>query len=588
MKINVHTHVFNFQSILTKETILLLKHRLTGKNLPPEVRNMLLRYLRHKRGKNAGPISIEDFHKYIREKELIDRLVPSGMRRIFDEFIDLPESADNRSLFLRTLRDAVSSRFRQRNTDVYNAMEWLRIGLMKKIDEVTDDLMSHLDEDDVSVLLPMDIINKNALKREQKLFNKQLDDTITQALRYPGRALPFGMVNPAREDAYTLFKDAAEKGAVTGLKLYPALGYPVWEGQVKKALELCNEIKLPVLLHCNDTGFRKSAEDAQFGHPDHWIPVLDKLPDLKVCFGHFGGEVENDEPVWTADSVPADSWADRILYLMGEYPERVFADLSYHADHFESEEAESNYRQNIKQQLAKPEIRTQILWGTDYHLLRIDATDTDYTDGFRDWVDEEDFTQIAYHNGRRFLGLPDEQHEASEGINRHISWLHQNRARSVHGKAAGWLRYHPEGKQIEGGPGADAASWDRNNTVHVAVFRAIWYADPSHLSEGSKTYIEDKTYDMEAVFEQIGRLPMRDMVFHRDVLGSSADRDERISSFINTLKVWLNRSSNLERVNPDSSGFRKKVRNVCVDPEKTVPDLAEAVAMFYRSKEGLE
>ncbi len=588
MKVNVHAHVFNFQSILTKETILLLKHRLTGKNLPASIRNILLRYLRHKRGANAGPISIKDFQKFLQDKDLAGRIIPSDFRNLFNEMVTIEDSPTNRSMFISMLRDAASARFRRRNETVYNAIEWLRIGLMTSIDEVTDDLMTHMEKDDVAVLLPMDIIDKNALKREQKLFEKQLDDTINQALRHPGRMLPFGMVNPAREDSFTLFKEAAEKGAVTGLKLYPALGYPVWEDQVKQALELCNEMSLPVLLHCNDEGFRKSDDDAQHGRPDHWIPVLDALPNLKVCFGHFSGDKENDKPVWTAESIPSGSWADQILGMMGTYKGRVFADVSYHAGQFKSDEAAANYRKNLKQQLGKPDIRTQVLWGTDYHLLRIDATDTDYADGFLEWLGEDDFNQIAKINGQRYLGLPDEDAEASEAIKKHISWLYKNQARSVLGKPAGWLRHHPEGKLIEGNPVSGEAYWSRNNVLHVALFRVVWYTDPPHISRGAKSHIEDKTDNLPGVFEKLGRLTMQQMVFHQDVLGSSSDRSERIRSFLSDIEVQLNQSSSLERFNTDDAELRQKVMKICSDPGQTIPDLAEILALFYRAKTNIE
>lgn len=166
MKINVHAHVFNFKSILTKETILLLKHRLTGLNIPDPFRELILSYFRARRRSRSGDLSFEDFNRTIRGLGSFDRLIPRKLRKLFDHHLETSSSSDVNELLISLLETAIIERTDTSSSTIINLFEWLRIGMMKNIDEVTDDLIAHLDEDDVVVLLPMDIIDKNAGKKE--------------------------------------------------------------------------------------------------------------------------------------------------------------------------------------------------------------------------------------------------------------------------------------------------------------------------------------------------------------------------------------------------------------------------------------
>jgi predicted TIM-barrel fold metal-dependent hydrolase len=592
MKINIHAHVFNFSSILTKETILLLSHRLTGRNLPEPLRDALLSYLRARRKTRPGDISFDDFHRTMRGTRFFDRLIPQRLSTFFDRHLDLPPSSETTAALTSLLEATLIDRHQASSTQVINAFEWLRIGFMKRIDDVTDDLIAHMDDDDVAVVLPMDILDRKAGKRERALFLDQLEDTKRQALRYPGRILPFVKVNPVRRDSFHIMRDALHSGACVGLKLYPSLGYSLEGSIMKDTLLYCDKESVPVLQHCNDKGFRKSAKDAQYCDPRAWIPVLDTHHTLKICFAHFGGQSQEDKPVWTAPDLPRDSWAVAILELMERYPGRVFADISYHAEQNATPEATQNYKKNLIKVLSDDRYRDHVLWGTDFHLLRMDANDSDYATGFRDLIGDELFTRISRHNPATYLGLPVDGRAAEANILRHIKWLATHHARAVHGTPALWLREHPEGASIRGGgrlASPEGPAWDSNNRIHTSVFNFLWNnRQPAYLSDRMKRHLRSHGETPEALFEAVGRLPVGELAFHGDVLGDRTDRDHAIRSFSNRIHVQFSAISSFEKKTAHDSAYLLKMVTACSDPSVTVPKIAEVMELFFRVKNELE
>ena len=590
MKINVHAHVFNFQSILTKETILLLSHRLSGKNLPEPLRDAILSYLRTRRKGRSKEMSLDDFHRTIRKTRFFNRMMPGKMRDFFDRHLELPPSSETAAVLTSLLEASVIDRNEASTSAVINAFEWLRVGFMSTISDVTDDLIINMDDDDLAVLLPMDIIDSKSGNRGKKLFPKQLAETSKQALRYPGRLLPFGKVNPARNDSFKLFKEYISNGSCIGLKLYPALGYSIRGAMMDEVLAFCDSESVPVLLHCNDAGFRKSPDAAQNGHPGHWIPVLEKHINLNVCFGHFGGERQNGKRVWIAPELPRDSWAQHILDLMERFPGRVFADVSYHNEQYEDPDAGINYRKNLASVMDNPQYRSQVLWGTDYHLLRIDCTDTNYTEAFQKMIGKEIFDLMAQNNPAAFLGLPVAGNDEKPNITRHIRWLLEKNARAVHGKPAAWLRSHPDGQTIQGSGRAspDGAAWDVNNRIHISLFNFIWnYKQPDFLNEGMRKRIHTNSDDIRKKFEHLGRVPVGELTFHSNTLGDSTDRNHAIRSFCNRLLIWFDSVNTMEHIRNNDQSFYRKMITVCSDPGNTIPKIAEVLEMFYRTTSDL-
>ncbi len=587
MKINIHAHVFNFQSILTKETILLFKHRLTGLNVPEPFRDMILSYLRIRRRRRTNDISLDDFHRTIRGFGAFDRLVPNKIRNLFDHHLEISTSSETEQILMSLLESTLVERSGVSSSSVINIFDWLRIGLMKSISDVTDNLMSHLNDDDVAVLLPMDIIDKRAGKKEKSLFLNQLKDTEIQALRYPGRILPFAMVNPARDNSFDIFKTSIDSGACVGLKLYPSLGYSIEHLIVKKALKYCNDHEVPVLLHSNDRGFRKSKSDAAFCNPKHWEPVLDGLQNLKVCFGHFGGETQDGKDIWTHSSIPDDSWAMSILKLMEKFPGRVFGDVSFHTDHWNDDTKAEHYKNNIIMVLNDDRYKSQVLWGTDFHLLRLASTDSNYTVKFNEMLGESGFKQISKNNPVRFLGLPADENKEEKNISRHINWLIENKACAIYGTPASWLLNHEHlDKEVFNDWILSASgSWSINDLVHRSLFQFIWTPQdvPDYLHAGAKKTINNHYASIEEKFEAVGRLPLAEMTYFPHGPSSPVADNQKMRGFCKDIMFWFRRKTNAVRIGQDDDNvLYAKLQKIAAQSDKKVSDIARVVSGFYR------
>lgn len=90
MIINVHTHVFNFDAVLTQETAMVMKHRLTGKNLPPPLRDAIMAYLRKKLNQNERTLSLADFYQHLSGSSALKHLVPTRMRGFIENHVEFP------------------------------------------------------------------------------------------------------------------------------------------------------------------------------------------------------------------------------------------------------------------------------------------------------------------------------------------------------------------------------------------------------------------------------------------------------------------------------------------------------------------
>jgi hypothetical protein len=168
-----------------------------------------------------------------------------------------------------------------------------------------------------------------------------------------------------------------------------------------------------------------------FGYVDETTKLSSDLSNLKLCFGHFGGDDEwkrflekdrdnfsskllehpnfgldmlNDEhgkrsitkteQVWKG----AD-WYTIICSLMLQYP-NVYADISYilHDN--------ALVLPLLKQTLQNRKLRERVLYGTDFYVVRNHKSDKNILVDIMGGLDVNDFDQIARINPRKFLSLP--------------------------------------------------------------------------------------------------------------------------------------------------------------------------------------
>ena len=99
---------------------------------------------------------------------------------------------------------------------------------------------------------------------------------------FPDRFIGFGSLHPESE---TLEEDAVHliELGLKGVKLHPDIqNFKVDNPKVIKIFEICNEKKLPVLVHTGDSRYDNS-------NPNRVKKILEMFPDLTVIGAHFGG-----------------------------------------------------------------------------------------------------------------------------------------------------------------------------------------------------------------------------------------------------------------------------------------------------------
>jgi predicted TIM-barrel fold metal-dependent hydrolase len=324
-------------------------------------------------------------------------------------------------------------------------LEFLRRGCRDTISEVTDDLMKDTiagagTPDVIVVPLMMDVIEADASSRDLSLYKDQYDQTVQQAVRHPGRVLPFVAVNPLRgPGAHELMVHALDSGECVGVKLYPSLGWEANHPMVDKIMRDCEHYSAPLTMHCNDGGFCGAEQyDYYLCSPISWRDVVRKY-DVRFNFAHFGDQTPGKDPVGSATL-----WRDYIVKLMADYPKCVYADVSYQSGPLGTADEKTAYVAWLKNELASPH-GNNILFGTDSFMLLQAMADRDYWQFFKTQLGKT-FQRIAEDNPKRFLGLPAAGAEVQPGsaMARHIDFLNRKKAESGSGfgkgsAPAGWL-----------------------------------------------------------------------------------------------------------------------------------------------------
>ena len=264
----------------------------------------------------------------------------------------------------------------------------------------------------------------------------QLQDIAKVRDAYPHRVIPFFNVHPDRTgefDALELFKkafDFSDEGALRyfGLKIYPSLGYLPSHPVLMEMYAVCEQKGIPVLTHCSsglthstnslidnvrgvfvkddgtqvDGPHRFSCGNSRaarvreyrtfFNKPHHWIPVMERYPNLKLNLAHFGG----DESWKTYTKGEDTKWVDTIIQLMHDYP-NVYADFSY-----------TMYKRKFNKELkrimeADPVVADRTLFGSDYYMILNEGMYGEEFNQFRRHIGEDWLEKIAVENNNRYL-----------------------------------------------------------------------------------------------------------------------------------------------------------------------------------------
>jgi len=252
------------------------------------------------------------------------------------------------------------------------------------------------EEELVVTALMMDVVNDKSSPQDKDLFAVQYRDTVLQAIRYPGRVLPFVAVNPLHGDeALHYMEYALDSGECVGVKLYPSLGYDILDPMIDRIMGICAAHDAPIVMHCNDGGFcGPEPYDPDKCSPISWRDVV-KNYEVRFDFAHFG-EQHGAAPYNTL-------WRDEICKLMAQYPKFVFSDVSYQGGAIGGPAQKAAYQAWIQGVMGQG-IGDNVLFGTDFFMLCMEAETAPYWDFFRSALGA-DFDRITTINPMRFLGF---------------------------------------------------------------------------------------------------------------------------------------------------------------------------------------
>jgi uncharacterized protein len=264
------------------------------------------------------------------------------------------------------------------------------------------------------VVLTLDMDYMGAGQAE-RTFITQATEVANLKRMYPNELLPFICIDPRRgtgKENAAFVKKWIEKHGYVGIKMYPPLGFFPFDERLMPVYEYACEKRIPVLTHCYKDGgifykgeIKKEWLDPlpgrvgpfkdekmlyfrnNFMQPANYAPVLEKFPDLKICFAHYGGHAE-------MLSAKTDNWYKQIKVLKNVF-KNVYTDIAYTLYNKDTFRA-------IKEDI-DVENGARILFGTDFYMTERKMSEHKLKDNLRWHIGEEAFEKISYHNVKRFL-----------------------------------------------------------------------------------------------------------------------------------------------------------------------------------------
>lgn len=578
MRINCHAHIFNFRSVFTIQTMDILLRRLIDEKWPDfliEAAAKVIRKLLEGETLDEEKLLrslVKELKVSGKFKDYLTGLgdkVPGNFGIILDGNIDgLAVGVLNE--FMHKLSDLIDAQGDIENQTVDDFIAFLSLGFRATIDGVARRLMELSGDDTLVVPLMIDITRGGT--EDRQLLEKQLNDTSDAALAFPGRILPFMALNTLRKNHLEMLERALSQKGCVGVKLYPSLGYAIDSPAMLKVYDYCAAAEAPMLMHCTSGGFYYSEAERDFSNPKHWRGILEKRPNLKICFGHFGGD-EN----FTGASIPANSWTGTILDLMEKYP-GVYADMGYHTDPMSGGNAEKNYFRNLGGLLARPGIRERILFGSDFFIVQMRLREDSLWSYFESKLSAEQFTQITEINPSAFLGLPDKAGKgAARNIIRYIDFLVSHKY-EVGAEPSAWVKKlvtKTYSNPVKFVPNPFGSKWSVNNDAH-------YYTDQFFRTYMSET---DKT---NANFIQAGGLLVRQLIDWPSEQVPKEIRDEKMRMLASRLHLFVvNPSENGgPGAAPENGVTRKKaedtLRSLFANGDTRLADFGPVVDGLYR------
>ncbi len=288
----------------------------------------------------------------------------------------------------------------------------------------------------VGLTMNMDFMD-NRPSKYQISFETQLEAVKDIKRYYPTNFFPFLGIDPRHKSGKDLvnwskayFEMGLEKNGTifpyfSGIKLYPALGFFAFDERLDELYSYAEKSQLPIITHVTRVGSQyigskiteliplnpstlsngnKESETAMaeirkrirvfydqkwiadnkigdndkacdlFSHPQNYIPILEKYPELKICLAHMGG---SNEIIDNSDKDPdlkqirrfdSQLWCDRIRDMMVRYP-NIYTDISYTLSDLDNKNVKAAIIKFMKTKDDRGQLLAKrVLFGTDFFM----------------------------------------------------------------------------------------------------------------------------------------------------------------------------------------------------------------------------
>ena len=131
--------------------------------------------------------------------------------------------------------------------------------------------------------------------------NKENIGVIENVQKYKDKLFGIGYVNVQdMEHSLKMLRENVDKGIFRGIKMHPYVeDYIVDDPALNPLYETCLELDIPLLFHngivtfsswpSDEPGKTKLTKYECIGFPHQFAKVLERYPELKIIFAHFGG-----------------------------------------------------------------------------------------------------------------------------------------------------------------------------------------------------------------------------------------------------------------------------------------------------------
>jgi predicted TIM-barrel fold metal-dependent hydrolase len=215
---------------------------------------------------------------------------------------------------------------------------FLDVGSKDSQEDILKYILQFYPDDTKIVALSVDMDHMGAGKAPQGYLN-QLEELaeLKKNPEYADTLIPFIAADPRRDNLAQLVTDYIDNHGFGGIKLYPPLGYFPFDARFDELFRVAEDRQIPIITHCSRGGIctrEKITEEMRihpktkkklkgrsnatftdnYTDPENYKWVLEKFNDLKICFAHFGGDVEwrkyLDDP-WPSETTEK-SWLSTI------------------------------------------------------------------------------------------------------------------------------------------------------------------------------------------------------------------------------------------------------------------------------------